>query len=68
MKAQKYRDVVVVLKRQGWVLLRTGKGSHEVWGPPDGPGKVTIPHHSEVSAGVLRQVVKQLPEIPESWR
>ncbi|WP_111835771.1 type II toxin-antitoxin system HicA family toxin [Actinomyces bovis] len=68
MKAQKYRDVVKVLRAQGWVLLRTAKGDHEVWGPPGGPANVTIAHHREVSAGVLRQVAKQLPAIPDNWQ
>lgn len=68
MKAQRYRDVVAVLRSQGWVLLRTAKGDHEVWGLPDGTAKVTVPHHREVSAGVLRQLAKQLPEVPDKWR
>lgn len=68
MKAQKYKDVVAVLRAHGWVMLRTAKGNHEVWGEPGGTAKVTVPHHREVSAGVLRQLVKQLTDVPDSWR
>lgn len=35
VRATKYRDVVAVLRAHGWVLLRTAKGSHEIWGLPD---------------------------------
>lgn len=67
-KPQKYRDVVKVLRSQGWVLLRQGKGSHEVWGLPDESVKETVPRHSEVSAGVIQQLMKKLPEAPREWR
>lgn len=67
-KPQKYRDVVKFLRSQGWVFLRQGKGSHELWGLPDESVKESVPHHREVSAGVIQQLAKKLPEIPQEWR
>lgn len=67
-KAQKYRDVIKVVKANGWVFLRAGKGSHELWGLPDSSVKESIPHHSEVSAGVVGQLMKKLKHTPDSWR
>jgi len=34
--AKKYRDVKRILRAAGWVPLREGKGSHELWVGPDG--------------------------------
>lgn len=56
------------LRSQGWVLLRQGKGSHELWGLPDESVKEIIAHHAEVSAGVIGQLIKKLPEAPREWR
>jgi hypothetical protein len=50
------------------VLLRQGKGSHELWGLPDESVKESIPRHGEVSAGVIGQLLKKLPDPPASWR
>jgi len=66
-RPQKYRDVVRVLRSQGWVLLRQGKGSHELWGLPDESVKVVLPRHRDVSAGIVGQLSKALPEVPENW-
>ena len=67
-KPQKYRDVIKFVKANGWILLRSGKGSHELWGLPDESAKAAIPHHSEVSAGVIGQLMKKFPETPQNWR
>ncbi|WP_461514993.1 type II toxin-antitoxin system HicA family toxin [Rathayibacter agropyri] len=67
-KPQKYRDVVKVLRASGWVVLRQGKGSHELWGLPDQSVRETIAHHDEVSAGVIRQLMRKLPAVPQEWR
>jgi predicted RNA binding protein YcfA (HicA-like mRNA interferase family) len=32
-----YALIVQALQQQGFVLLRSGKGSHEIWGKPGGP-------------------------------
>ncbi|WIY82836.1 type II toxin-antitoxin system HicA family toxin [Propionimicrobium sp. PCR01-08-3] len=68
MKPQKYRDVTAVLTGQGWVWLRNAAGSHEIWGSPDGKTKLVVPHHREVTAGVLRKIAAKLDEVPDSWK
>ncbi|MBD7980119.1 type II toxin-antitoxin system HicA family toxin [Oerskovia merdavium] len=67
-KPQKYRDVIEALKANGWVLLRDGKGSHELWGLPDESQKASIPRHGEVSAGIVGQLIKKLDQAPQNWR
>ncbi len=67
-KPQKYRDVVKFLRSQGWVLLRQGKGRHEIWGSQDDERMtIIIPHH-EVSAGIVRQIIATIPDAPRNWR
>lgn len=69
MKAQKTRDVLKHLKSLGWVFLRDGQGSHEIWGLPDESVKATIPTgHREVSPGVLRQIKNAGAELPREWQ
>jgi predicted RNA binding protein YcfA (HicA-like mRNA interferase family) len=36
------KQVKEILKRHGWQLLRSGKGSHEVW--TDGKNSVAVNH------------------------
>jgi predicted RNA binding protein YcfA (HicA-like mRNA interferase family) len=69
MKAQKTRDVLKHLKSLGWVFLRDGQGSHEIWGLPDESVKATIPAgHREVSPGVLRQIKNAGVKLPREWQ
>lgn len=69
VKAQRTRDVITYLKSIGWVFLRDGQGSHELWGLPDESIKAAIPvGHREVSPGVLRQLQKAGVELPRNWR
>jgi len=68
-KPQKTRDVLKVCKENGWVFLRDGKGSHELWGLPDESVKESIPvGHRETSAGIIGQLIKKLPNTPSNWR
>ena len=67
-KPQKYRDVIKFVKTQGWVFLRQGKGSHEMWGLPDESVKESKPAHGEVTAGIIGQLIKKLPNSPQNWR
>lgn len=67
-RPQKYRDVAKFLRSQGWVLLRQGKGSHEIWGNREDPRMtISIPRH-EVSAGIIRQIITAFPDAPQNWR
>lgn len=69
MKPQKTKDLLKHLRGLGWVFLRDGQGSHEIWGLPDGSQKASIPTgHRETSAGVLRQIEKQGVELPRQWK
>jgi len=67
-RPQRYKLVVKELQSRGWVLLRQGKGSHELWGLPDGSVYESIPRHREVSAGIVGQLVKKLPDPPKEWK
>ena len=68
VRVQKYRDVVRFLEAQGWLLVRRGKGSHEIWGDPNTGRRMSIPRHHEISAGIMRQVIAEFPDSPDSWR
>ena len=39
--AKKYRDVRSALAAAGWEVLRQ-RGSHEVWGKPDGMARIVV--------------------------
>lgn len=60
--------MVRALRANGWVRLRDAKGSHELWGLPDESVKESIPRHGEVSAGIVGQLLKRLPDPPNNWR
>ena len=69
MKPQKTRDVLRYLKSIGWVRLRGGQGSHEIWGLPDGSIRAVIPAgHREISAGVLMQLKRAGVDVPTQWQ
>ncbi|MDR3360912.1 MAG: type II toxin-antitoxin system HicA family toxin [Bifidobacteriaceae bacterium] len=55
------------MRRNGWILLRQSRGSHELWGLPDGSVMEVVPHH-QVSAGIVRRLISKLDEVPEGWR
>jgi predicted RNA binding protein YcfA (HicA-like mRNA interferase family)/predicted RNase H-like HicB family nuclease len=56
----KVRDVVRILEREGWQLVRQ-KGSHRQFRHPERPGTVTVPGTpgSELKPGTLVSVWKQ---------
>jgi predicted RNA binding protein YcfA (HicA-like mRNA interferase family) len=66
-KEVKYREIERFLLDQGWRVLRT-RGSHEIWGGPNGAGRLTTPRHGTVSPGVVRDVIQMFPNAPKSWR
>lgn len=68
VKEQRYRDVVRFLESEGWVLVRLGKGSHEIWGDPQTGRCMSIPRHSHISAGIVRQIIAEFPSAPSAWR
>ncbi len=38
-----YRELVIILRANDFELLRTGKGSHEIWANPKTNRQVTVP-------------------------
>lgn len=66
MKPQKKRDVLKVLKANGWRLIRS-TGGHDWWEGPNGQGEA-IPRHNEISAGVVDKLSRKLESFPENWK
>ncbi len=58
--ARKVRDLIKLVERDGWKLVRT-TGSHRHFRHPDKPGTVTIPGHpsDEVAIGTELSIYKQ---------
>jgi predicted RNA binding protein YcfA (HicA-like mRNA interferase family) len=53
------RDLIAMLKADGWVLVKT-VGSHHQFKHPEKPGKVTVPHpRRDLPKGTLNSVLKQ---------
>ncbi|RLP06438.1 addiction module toxin, HicA family [Propionibacterium australiense] len=69
MRPQRVKDVMRVLRAQGWRRLRDARGSHEIWVDAEGRAKVSVPTgHRYVSPGVLAQLERAGLSIPEEWR
>jgi len=56
--ASMYRDIVAHLQRAGCWLVRTGKGSHEIWYSPINGRTFTVPR-SLASASLANAILKQ---------
>ena len=55
-----YRDITRKLRRLGFVLDRTARGSHEIWWNPETRRRTTIPNHpGDLPEGTVRAIVKQ---------
>ena len=57
----KYRDVVKLIEKDGWFLVRT-KGSHRVYHHPEKTGNVIVSVHNEgrdIASGTLKAILKQ---------
>lgn len=67
VKEVKQHEIERFLAAAGWRLART-KGGHNVWISPDGTQRLPIPRHGTVSPGVVRQVIRALPDAPKEWR
>jgi len=61
------RGLVRILRSFGCELVRTGKGSHQVW--RCGTCQTTIPMHSgDIPVGTLRAIQRQLePCLGKDW-
>ncbi len=56
--ADLYRDIVRILRASGCYLVRTGKGSHEIWYSPVSNQNVTVPRSAK-SRHTANEVLKQ---------
>ncbi|SHG28999.1 Predicted RNA binding protein YcfA, dsRBD-like fold, HicA-like mRNA interferase family [Salegentibacter echinorum] len=56
----KYSKFLKLAKKNGWQLLRQGKGSHEIWFKNN--RKVVIPNHGakEMSKGLEKSLRKEM--------
>ena len=53
-----YRELVKILRSNGWQLQRSGKGSHEIWFNPATGRAVTVPRNTK-SRHTANDVLKQ---------
>ena len=66
-KEMKRRDVETALAAHGCFPIRS-RGDHDVWGCPcDKKHKAPVPRHRNISAGVVREIGKQMACLPEGW-
>jgi hypothetical protein len=64
-KAMKRRDVERALRRQGCEVI--AEGPHTKWLCPSGEHTANIPHHKEISPGVIRDTIARMTCLPEGW-
>ena len=53
-----YRELVAILRANGWQLLRPGKGSHEIWINRQTGQHITVPRTTK-SRHTANDVLKQ---------
>lgn len=59
----KRRDVESHLRQNGWMKHRD-TGDHAIYKHPDAPKeRVALPHHNEVSPGVVRDILKKTSRV-----
>jgi len=64
----RYRKIIQVLKRFGFVFYRQAAGSHEIWYNPQSKKFTTIPNHpGDMPEGTLRAILKQAGIDPEDF-
>jgi predicted RNA binding protein YcfA (HicA-like mRNA interferase family) len=56
--AEFYRDLIHILRAAGCQLVRSGKGSHEIWYSPVSQRHVTVPRSTK-SRHTANDVLKQ---------
>ncbi len=63
--AELYRRIVMILKENGCQLVRSGKGSHEIWFSPISERHVTVPRSTK-SRHTAHEVLKEAG-LPKSF-
>jgi len=56
--ADYYRELVALLRTNGFRFLRSAKGSHEIWVNPETNQQVTVPRSTK-SRHTAKEVLKQ---------
>ncbi len=56
----KYSEFIKLIKKNGWVFYREGKGSHEIW--KKGEKQEVVPNHGakEMPKGLERTLKKRM--------
>lgn len=61
LRAQSYKHIQKALSKMGFVFLRNGRGSHEIWGDPkDRSLRTTIPRHGEIKVKTVHAIASDL--------
>lgn len=60
MRPLSYREVIKKARKAGFVFRRNTGGSHEIWWNEDKKKTCVIPHHHEVKAGTLKNIIHQM--------
>lgn len=54
------REIIKILKKEGWYEMKRKPGSHIQLKHPDMPNKVTVPDHKgDIPPGTLRSIERQ---------
>lgn len=54
-----YRVVIKKLRKLGFVFRRATGGTHEIWWNETTRKTCVVPHHKEIKAGTLRNILRQ---------
>jgi len=55
-----YREVIKKARKFGFSFRRSTSGSHEIWWNEKRRKTCVIPHHKEISPGIIRSIVRQM--------
>ena len=61
LETMKIRDIIKLIEKDGWYIVKTKRGSHRQYKHPTRKGKVTIAGHpnDDVAPGTLNSIFKQ---------
>lgn len=68
MRSMTGRELVRLVERHGWTLLRIS-GSHHIYGKPGSVVRLSIPIHGSkpLKTGLLRHLLKSSDVPPSEW-
>lgn len=60
----RYRDLAKIAEKNGWKVLRQGKGSHVIWIHPKASSVLPIPNHGskELNPKLTKALLKVITE------